>query len=274
MNAPAVEFYCDHGVDLETQPLEIALCAQHNNGGLAVDCWWQTNIRGLFAVGEAAGTHGVCRPGGTALNAGQVGSRRAAEYISRRCTGALPEGFDAAARDALAWANSFSAQILHGESNLKAIKAAAQLRMSRCGGAIRNSAEIALCLKEADEESRALDKTLRIASPEELPAAYGLRDLLLAQQAYLSAMADYAVQYGKSRGSALYTDPHGRKPYAQLPDAFTFALDDGSRRGFVQQIQKDGDGWHCTWRPVRPIPQTDDFFENVWRSYRENGNVD
>ena len=79
---------------------------------------------------------------------------------------------------------------------------------------------------------------------------------------------------GKSRGSALYTDPHGRKPYAQLPDAFTFALDDGSRRGLVQQIQRDGDGWHCTWRPVRPIPQTDDFFENVWRSYRETGNVD
>ena len=146
--------------------------------------------------------------------------------------------------------------------------------MSRCGGAIRNSAEIALCLKEAGEELRTLDKTLRIASPEELPAAYGLRDLLLAQQAYLSAMADYAVQYGKSRGSALYTDPQGRKPYAQLPDAFTFALDDGSRRGLVQQIQKDGDGWHCTWRTVRPIPQTDDFFENVWRSYRETGNVD
>lgn len=274
MNAPAVEFYREHGVDLETQPLEIALCAQHNNGGLAVDCWWQTNIKGLFAAGEAAGTHGVCRPGGTALNAGQVGSRRAAEYISRRCTGALPEGFDAAARDALTWANDFSTQILRGESNFKAIKAAAQLRMSRCGGAIRNSAEIALCLKEAGEELRTLDNNLRIASPDELPAAYGLRDLLLAQQAYLSAMADYAAQYGKSRGSALYTDPQGRKPYAQLPDAFTFALDDGSRRGLVQQIQKDGDGWHCTWRTVRPIPQTDDFFENVWRSYRETGNVD
>ena len=228
----------------------------------------------LFAVGEAAASHGVYRPGGTALNAGQVGSRRAAEYISRRCTGALPEGVDAAARDALTWANDFSTQILRGESNFKAIKAAAQLRMSRCGGAIRNSAEIALCLKEAGEELRTLDNNLRIASPDELPAAYGLRDLLLAQQAYLSAMADYAAQYGKSRGSALYTDPQGRKPYAQLPDAFTFALDDGSRRGLVQQIQKDGDGWHCTWRAVRPIPQTDDFFENVWRSYRKTGNVD
>ena len=39
-------------------------------------------------------------------------------------------------------------------------------------------------------------------------------------------------------------------------------------------FKKTGDGWHCTWRTVRPIPQTDDFFENVWRSYRETGNVD
>ena len=29
----------------------------------------------------------------------------------------------------------------------------------------------------------------------------------------------------------------------------------------------------CRWRPVRPIPKDDDFFENVWRGYRENGNV-
>ena len=27
------------------------------------------------------------------------------------------------------------------------------------------------------------------------------------------------------------------------------------------------------WRPVRPIPADDDFFENVWREYREHGNV-
>ena len=28
-----------------------------------------------------------------------------------------------------------------------------------------------------------------------------------------------------------------------------------------------------TWRPVRPIPEEDDFFENVWREYREDGGV-
>ena len=45
MNQPAIDFYRDKGVDLYTQPLEIALCAQHNNGGLDIDCWWQTNVK-------------------------------------------------------------------------------------------------------------------------------------------------------------------------------------------------------------------------------------
>ena len=36
---------------------------------------------GLYAVGEVCASHGVTRPGGTALNAGQVGAVRAAEGI-------------------------------------------------------------------------------------------------------------------------------------------------------------------------------------------------
>ena len=59
MNEPAAAFYRDKGVDLSKEPLEIALCAQHNNGGLAVNKWWQTNGEGLFACGEVSGSHGV-----------------------------------------------------------------------------------------------------------------------------------------------------------------------------------------------------------------------
>ena len=51
MNAPAVELYRSKGVDLSRERLEIALCAQHNNGGIAVDMWWQTCVPGLFAAG-------------------------------------------------------------------------------------------------------------------------------------------------------------------------------------------------------------------------------
>jgi succinate dehydrogenase / fumarate reductase flavoprotein subunit len=90
MNEPAYEFYKGRGVNLKTTPLEISLSAQHNNGGLSVDLWWRTGVEGLFAAGEAAGTHGVKRPGGSALNAGQVGSLRAAQYIAA-CRKEMPE---------------------------------------------------------------------------------------------------------------------------------------------------------------------------------------
>ncbi|MCL1896200.1 MAG: FAD-binding protein [Clostridiales bacterium] len=87
MNAPAIDLYRDNGIDITKEPLGIAVCAQHCNGGLAVDANWQTSIEGLYAAGEAAGTFGVYRPGGSALNSAQVGSMRAARHISRKCSG-------------------------------------------------------------------------------------------------------------------------------------------------------------------------------------------
>ncbi|MFQ6097907.1 MAG: FAD-binding protein, partial [Armatimonadota bacterium] len=80
MNPEAIELYGDHGVSLR-EPLEIAVCAQHCNGGLRANIWWESNVKHLFLIGEVCGTHGV-RPGGSALNAGQVGGLRAAQCIA------------------------------------------------------------------------------------------------------------------------------------------------------------------------------------------------
>src|SRR5699024_1591747 len=88
MNEPAYQFYLERNpyVDLEQEMLEVDVCAQHNNGGLLVDRWWQSNVSGFFPVGEAGGAHGVYRPGGSALNSGQVGATRAAQFIAARRT--------------------------------------------------------------------------------------------------------------------------------------------------------------------------------------------
>jgi succinate dehydrogenase/fumarate reductase flavoprotein subunit len=62
MNPGAVELYKEHGIDLSAEPLEIAVCAQHNNGGLAGNIWWEsTNIKHLFPVVGNNGTR-VTRP--------------------------------------------------------------------------------------------------------------------------------------------------------------------------------------------------------------------
>jgi hypothetical protein len=74
MNQPAIQLYKDHGIDLHSEMLEIAVCAQHNNGGLLGNIWSESNVRHFFPVGETSGVFGVYRPGGSALNSTQVGS--------------------------------------------------------------------------------------------------------------------------------------------------------------------------------------------------------
>ena len=273
MNQPAIDFYRDKGVDLYTQPLEIALCAQHNNGGIGIDCWWQTDVKGLFAVGEAAASHGVYRPGGTALNAGQVGSTRAAQYIAARCRGDASAGFDAAASAALAEMAALADACRADTGNVRALWQHAAEEMSRCGAAIRDPAQIRAYGKQVEAQLAGFAQTVKAGSRTELAMVYRLRDMLLSQHAYLTAMADYTAHGGKSRGSALYTDlTGGIKPFTQLPDTFTFALDE-AEAPLIQELWLENNTCRTAWRAPRPIPEDDDFFENVWRSYRETGNI-
>ncbi|MBY3301024.1 FAD-binding protein, partial [Rhizobium laguerreae] len=72
MNPLAIELYRRYKIDIAEEPLEFAVNNQHMNGGIMVDTWGRSSLGGCYAVGEAAGTHGVTRPGGAALNAGQV----------------------------------------------------------------------------------------------------------------------------------------------------------------------------------------------------------
>ena len=274
MNQPAIDFYRDKGVDLYTQPLEIALCAQHNNGGIGIDCWWQTDVKGLFAVGEAAASHGVYRPGGTALNAGQVGSTRAAQYIAARCRVDASVGFDAAASAALAEMAALADACRADTGNVRALWQHAAEEMSRCGAAIRDPAQIRAYGKQVEAQLADFAQTVKAGNRTELAMLYRLRDMLLSQHAYLTAMADYTAHGGKSRGSALYTDLTGSvKPFTQLPDTFTFALDE-TESPLIQELWFEDGTCRTAWRAPRPIPEDDDFFENVWRSYRETGNID
>lgn len=274
MNQPAIDFYRDKGVDLYTQPLEIALCAQHNNGGIGIDCWWQTHVKGLFAVGEVAASHGVYRPGGTALNAGQVGSTRAAQYIAARCQGDAPACFDTEAAAALAEMGALADACRADTGNVRALWQHAAEEMSRCGAAIRDPAQIRAYGKQVEAQLAGFAKTVKAGSRTELAMVYRLRDMLLSQHAYLTAMADYTAHGGQSRGSALYTDlTGGVKPFAQLPDTFTFALDE-TEAPLIQELWFEDGTCKTDWRAPRPIPEDDDFFENVWRSYRETGNID
>lgn len=84
LNSKAIDVYLRQGIDLQTDKLRIAVCAQHNNGGVYTDTNFETDIKGLYVIGEAAGTFGLSRPGGSALNDTQVGGLVASRHIKNK----------------------------------------------------------------------------------------------------------------------------------------------------------------------------------------------
>ncbi|WP_083941725.1 FAD-binding protein [Sanguibacter suarezii] len=324
MNMPSYELYLGKNpyVDLATDWLEVDVCAQHNNGGLVVDMWWESNVTGFFPVGEAGGAHGIYRPGGAALNSGQVGATRASQLIAARRTHApldLAPFADVAApvvEAAVALVAGAAARVAAGEAdNTGELLRAASSLMSEKAGPVRSAESIKQALAQVTQWLAAYD-SLVVADPSSrrsVNRTFLVRDIITTQYVYLSAMADYVAHGGRSRGSVLYTDASGHLPQVgfgdapqtelDLPEIFRFALDGGALDDVVQEAAwsgAEGSGQgaagslddaatpdapadagagagagECSfvWRPVRPIPEDDDFFENVWRAYRETQNI-
>jgi len=272
MNLPAIELYKSKGHNISEEYLEIALCAQHNNGGIAVDMWWQTNIKGLFAAGECAGTHGVTRPGGSALNAGQVGSLRAAQYISENGNTLIDDKtFDEISKKAMYDHNRETEGLLKNAENVNELIKKSQRRMSDFAAAIRNKEN----MKEALDTTNAEIKSLGgcgVKDKTKLYMYYKYKDILYTQKAVLTAMIDYSETAEGTRGSSLCFDKNGKLRNG-LEEFFRFTEEKGGSNTRVQELVMSGDNFVCTWRDVRPIPENKDFFENIWRQYRENKNI-
>ena len=189
MNSGAIELYTCHGIDLNSEYLEIAVCAQHCNGGVAVDVHWQSDVVGLYAAGEAAGTFGVYRPGGSALNSTQVGSLRAAEHISKKAVGEyrIPH-FDLP-------------KIRYGISNLSSIRERYQAEMSRAADFDRSNEKMKALFKEISDLCESFFEAAVIDGDQQIAELYKLYDMALTQRAALSAMICSAERLG-THGSA------------------------------------------------------------------------
>ncbi len=272
MNPMAVDLYRQNGIDLETEPLEVAVCAQHNNGGLAVDVWWESNIRHLFPVGEVAGTHGVARPGGSALNSGQVGSLRAAQRIVHSY------GSAADTREtALGLATRKAEQLLgildrlgDGSPGTSAadFRARFEDRMTRFAAHVREREKADEALREAYAQVREFGK-VRISAPEETPRAMACRHLVLAHAAYLEAVRAYLEAGGGSRGSSLVLDKKGLPVLeGNLPE-WKYKPENEALRDLVLEtswVPAEG-RFLSSFEKRRPIPEDDAWFENVWGDY-------
>lgn len=274
MNEPAVHFYLDHGVDLRTQPLEIALCVQHNNGGLGVDHHWQTNLKGLYAVGEAAATHGVYRPGGSALNAGQSGAQRAAQAIAANpCCYADEAAFERSLQSAMTASSALEKQIEESRNcpDIHTAYSEARKAMDHHAGAVRSAESLRELLAAIAERMPQIGH-VSVKQPIDLRWLYRMRETLLCQRVYVEAMLNYLEQGGKSRGSAMYIDPQGQS-IANLPQQYRFRLDGSEHAHVVQEISWIDGECKINWRGIRPMPSEDESFELVWKAYRERREV-
>ena len=271
MNAPAVELYRTHGINLAKEPLEIAVCAQHNNGGLAANLWWESeNISHLFPVGEVNGSHGVIRPGGSALNAGQVGAFRAAEYIASQY--AEPDSSFDAAFFASAEENERLLLRQLGRAPLydwKKEREIMQARMSKYGAFLRDEDSLKKAIRETFAQiGNLLTDGMASESPVELSERIRTYTLIFTAAVYLSAMLVQVEDGVGSRGGSVVLSANGHPVHPKLP--FKIENEDQSFRGLVQEITAAPDGTtQIGWVSCRPIPETDGWFETVWKACRE-----
>lgn len=277
MNGPAYDLYRERGINLDRSPLEIAVCAQHNNGGFTGDIWWHSSLNGFFPIGEVNGSHGVYRPGGSALNAGQVGSLRAAQYINARRSHRPPD-----IDTFLAWSGAIVRKKLAmgrrmlektGSCTSEAIRAELQRRMDRCGALIRHPDDIQSALEEVHDQIAAYEERVSVDNADRIPDAFRTYDLLVTQYVYLSAIADYIKCGGGSRGSYIICDNDEIPAHPNLSSRFGFKIDE-VLSGQVQSIRYLDGKCECTWEDVRMIPSENAWFETVWRDYRSNAFYD
>lgn len=272
LNSPAIELYRRHGIRLESEALEIAVCAQHNNGGLAGTIWWESeNIRGLFPVGEVNGSHGVTRPGGTALNAGQVGAFRAAEYIAavRQCSSV---NFEDAA-----WIANAQLEHLHRQMRIPAgtdwrgERRKFQLRMSESAAFVRGKEKLQNALDATRLQLRELQADgLGGLSSRDLAETLRNRQLLTAQVLYLEATLKQVLDGVGSRGSSIVIDGKGDPVHPRLAPYWRIEREEPSfrKRTLTARLDESGRA-ELEWEPCREQPVTDGWFENVWRDCRE-----
>lgn len=239
MNLGAIELYASHGIDLYTELLEIAVCAQHCNGGVTVDLNWQTELQGLYVAGEAAGTFGVYRPGGSALNSTQVGSLRAAEHIARQSKPA-PQ----------AEPTYTMPTIYRGEYRIPAIREQLQTEMSRVADFDRHTDGMQALLEKVNHLYETFFDTVTVENESQIAEVFKLYDMMLTQRSVLSAMLCSAEQIG-THGSALVN----RQP-AQSQD--------GPRKTRTVTV-----GNHSKQEPISPMPTPELWFETLLARTRQ-----
>ena len=157
-------------------------------------------------------------------------------------------------------------------SSLNDLFSRLRLRMTKAGSHIRNLEDVESALEECKKELVNFGSGFpELSGIGELPDAFRARDMIITEFVYLSAIREYILKGGKSRGSYLIRDDTGKLPVPGLPEEFRYSLDNGELMKQVCEIclKKEDGAYSCQteWKRVRPVPGEDNWFENVWNEY-------
>jgi succinate dehydrogenase/fumarate reductase flavoprotein subunit len=276
MNPSAIDVYRDKNIDILKEYLEIAVCAQHNNGGLKGNIWWESDVKHLFPVGEVNGSHGVSRPGGSALNSGQVGSKRAALFISKKYSREpLPvkdflnetrEQIEDKINTAMSWGKGSR------ESELPVLMREIRKRMSENGGIIRTKENINGAAEAAYLMLKGLKGRISATTVREIAGGFRLMDHCLTHYLYLEAIRKYIEAGGRSRGSGLVAEGEGTMTPEGLDKGLRFPVcgyDREIENRILEVSYRNGEVVEKLTE-VRQIPSQELWFEKVWKKNLED----
>lgn len=275
MNPLAIELYRMHGTDVRKEPLEFTMNNQHMNGGILIDDWGKTSLSGCYAIGEAAGSHGVTRPGGAALNSGQVFGKRVAVAMKRsrlKAAAFTPDESSISGQVAEALADAEHFLNNPGGLSPKAVKAEVQARMSDHAGIICNQDEVAQALSDAHDLCVQIrDRGLSVSTPSLVGQAFRWRQMAWVSEAVLTALDHYIKNGGGSRGArAICSDVGTRCPEASVEDLsrFRFIEEQPKDREEKLVVSRGEDTFKIEARSVNLKPEVKrEFFEKGWGPY-------
>ncbi len=229
LNPKAIDVYLNQNIDISKEKLRIAVCAQHNNGGVYTDNNCETDVEGLYVIGEAAGTFGLARPGGTALNDTQVSGLLCARHIKEKK--AFPYDFEAVDFCFEKYKNF----ITDNEVDYSHIKT----KMSGCAAFLRNKEECIVLLDEINDKIS--NYPLRHKS---LSDYFYDKDMLMSAKALLETIIGEMPLTG-SRGGAGYFEKG--ELAAENPEYRKYlTITESGKVKFVE---------------TKPVPKTDEPFE-------------
>jgi succinate dehydrogenase / fumarate reductase, flavoprotein subunit len=277
MNPLAIELYRMHGRDIEKDPLPFNVSNQHMNGGVKVDIWARSSMKGVYAIGEVAGTHGVTRPGGSALNAGQVFGMRCAKHIgSLSLSTPSPEAL-AEVRTQVEGLIDEAKAGLGNTTGLKMAEARDELqaRMSDHAGFICQAEDVPGALKAAGELNNRIETEGMQAKASQLAQYFQWKQTALTSEAVLKALDYYVAKGGGSRGARAMCSASGEDcPEGRAVDleAYRFIREkseDKEKKIVVSYVEGE---FLVKEEAIRDREDTGKiFFEKNWSPYLTEG---